>query len=256
MNQRIVLTFAACVFAAAVFQFFAGLGGAVFAAFAGLPAALLCWGLQRFFEVELENPWLAVAPPVVGCAVGVLILSLGVKHDPVYWFAPVLAGVQMALIVWWLQRDARRCSLCEARVAGVITFDCPRCHQSICENCWNHDKLRCRLCVQNAVPLFPDSKQWWDRNVGLTTKQGRCQVCQADWEQAELRACRKCGRPQCLECWDDANGVCARCHGHASDLPAGLAQLMPEESKKKKKNVQVPDLFRHRERRNQVQRRH
>jgi hypothetical protein len=233
MSQRVVLPLAACVFVAGVFQFFAGLGGPGLAAFAGITAALLCWVLIRFFEVETGNPWLAVAPPVLGCGIGVLLLTLGAKPDPLYWFAPVLAGLQMALIIWWLQRDTRRCSLCESRVAGLITFVCPRCHLVICENCWNHGKLRCRLCVQNAVPLFPDSKQWWDRNIGLTTKQGRCQICQADTEQAELRACRKCGRPQCLECWDDANGVCAKCHARPGELPAELEQLMPQESARK-----------------------
>jgi hypothetical protein len=97
----------------------------------------------------------------------------------------------------------------------------------VCESkCWEFEKLRCRLCVQNAVPLFPPSKQWWDQNIGLTTQQGRCQRCQVGPEEAELRTCPKCGRPQCLECWDDGNGVCTRCGWRTEALPAALKQFM------------------------------
>jgi hypothetical protein len=228
MNARSITVFAATTFLLWLVQFFAAMGGAGIALAASLLLAVLSVFLLRAFEAELPNPWLGVVPPFLAAFLGVLLWSLAQPGmDRLYWMAPFLAGALSAAIVWWQNRDARRCGLCNCRLAGKISFVCPRCNLEVCETkCWDFEKIRCRLCVQNAVPLFPPSRQWWDRNVGPGVTQGRCQVCQAGPEEAELRACPRCGRPQCIECWDDANGLCARCGWRVQALPEPLKQFL------------------------------
>jgi hypothetical protein len=228
MSGRTAGVFAAGAFVMALVQFFAAMGGPGVAVAAGFLLPLISLGVTKVFEVELENPWLAVAPPVAASVAGILLWGLSrASLDRLYWAAPMLAAALAAAVVWWRNRDARRCALCNGGLSSTIAFTCPRCSLLVCEsNCWDFEKLRCRLCVQNAVPLFPPSKQWWDQNIGLTTQQGRCQRCQAGPEEAELRTCPKCGRPQCLECWDDGNGVCTRCGWRTEALPAALKQFM------------------------------
>jgi len=228
MSGRSVTVLAATTFLLWLVQFFACMGGpgiavAVAAAVGGLAVFLL-----RVFEAELPNPWLALIPSAVASLLGVTVWSLAQPRlDRLYWLGPMLAAVVTAAIVWWQNRDARRCGLCNCRLAGKISFVCPRCNLEVCETrCWDFEKLRCRLCVQNAVPLFPPSRQWWDRNVGPGVTAGRCQVCQAGPEEAELRACPRCGRPQCIECWDDANGLCARCGWRVQALPESLRKFL------------------------------
>lgn len=230
MSARNIAVFATVSFVLGLVQFFAAMGGAGAALGASLVLAFLSLGALRMFEVEIENPWLAVIPPVAAGFLGVLLWSVARPGmDGLYWLAPFLAAGVAALIVWWKNRDERRCALCNGALSGKIAFTCPRCNLVVCETkCWDFEKIRCRLCVQNAVPLFPPSKQWWDRHVGLATTQGRCQRCQVGPEEAELRTCPKCGRPQCLECWDDSNGVCARCGWRVEALPESLKMFMQD----------------------------
>jgi hypothetical protein len=56
--------------------------------------------------------------------------------------------------------------------------------------------------------------------------QGRCQICMATPDKADLRCCGHCGRPQCRDCWDQANGQCSRCHWTIPDLPENLRPYM------------------------------
>ncbi len=228
MNARTGAVFAAGVFVMALAQFFGAMAGAGVGIGIACLLPLISLGLLRMFEVELQNQWLGVMPPVLASGIGVMLWAASRPGmDPLLWMSPCLAGMITAVIVWWKNRDARRCALCNSRVSNTITFTCPRCNLVVCESkCWDFEKIRCRLCVQNAVPLFPPSKQWWDKNVGLTTQQGRCQRCQVGPEDAELRTCPKCGRPQCLECWDDSNGVCSRCQRRVEALPDALKQFM------------------------------
>jgi len=133
----------------------------------------------------------------------------------------------MAGISAWRERDARRCELCNDRLAGAISFTCPRCGLPVCEaRCWDFERVRCRLCVQNRVPALPIEAEWWERNIGPQARRGRCQLCQSSAEEADLRSCPKCGRPQCRECWDDANGSCSRCGWSCPALPDGLKQFV------------------------------
>jgi hypothetical protein len=230
MNARSVTVLAATTFLLWLLVLFASMGGPAVAAAAAAAAGGLSVFLLRAFEAELPNPWLAVAPPLAAAVLGVSVWGLAQPRlDRLYWLAPMLAAAVAAAIVWWQNRDARRCGLCNCRLAGKISFVCPRCHLEVCETrCWDFEKIRCRLCVQNAVPLFPPTRQWWDRNVGPGVTAGRCQVCQVGPEEAELRACPRCGRPQCIECWDDANGLCARCGWRVPALPEALKQFLAE----------------------------
>lgn len=229
MNSRSVAVLAAGTFLMGVVQFFASMAGAGVALAAAALLPLVNLGLMKMFEAELPNPWIAVAPPFVAGAVGVGLWAVAKPGmDPLYWLGPVVAAAVAAGIVYWQSRDERRCALCSSRLGSTIAFPCPRCGMLVCEaKCWDFERVRCQLCVQNAVPLFPPKKQWWDQNVGLTTKQGKCQRCQVGPEEAELRTCPKCGRPQCLECWDDANGVCTRCQWRVAALPEALKAYLP-----------------------------
>lgn len=231
MNARSAAVFAAVVFLLTLVQFFAAMGGPGIAVAAGLALAFLSVLLLRLFEAELPNPWLAVAPPFLAGLLGVLLWSLAQPRiDRLYWMAPALAAGLSAAIVWWQNRDARRCALCNCRLAGRISFVCPRCNLEVCETkCWDFEKIRCRLCVQNSVPLFPSNRQWWDRHVGPPALQGRCQVCQVGPEEADLRSCPRCGRPQCIECWDDSNGLCSRCGWRVESLPDSLKMFLTDQ---------------------------
>jgi hypothetical protein len=55
---------------------------------------------------------------------------------------------------------------------------------------------------------------------------GRCQICLTTSDQVDLRACGRCGRSQCRECWDYANGQCSRCNWIMDELPETLRPYM------------------------------
>lgn len=231
MSARSAAVFSAVAFLLKLVQFFTAMGGPGIALAAAVAVAFLSVALLKLFEAELLNPWLAVLPPFLAALSGVLLRSLAQPHiDRLYWLAPALAAGVSAAIVWWRNRHARRCGLCNCRLAGRISFVCPRCNLEVCETkCWDFEKIRCRLCVQNSVPLFPPSRQWWDRHVGPPAYQGRCQVCQAGPEEADLRCCPRCGRPQCIECWDDSNGLCGRCGWRVETLPDSLRLFLTDQ---------------------------
>lgn len=227
MTLRAPATLAATVFVMAVLQFFSALGGLWFALGAALLLPFVTLNLMRFFEAHLERAWL-IAAPVVASAVGILIWALShPSMDVLFWFCPAASWALMAFVVWWQDRDARRCGLCNSRLAGAVSFACPRCGLNVCDQkCWDFERLRCRLCVQNQVPVFPPDGRWWDQNFGPGTKYGICQLCQTSGKDTELRNCPKCGRPQCRACWDDSNGMCSRCKWVTQALPETLKAYM------------------------------
>lgn len=229
MNSRTIATLIASFFVLLIATFFACMGGLVAALGVALVLPFIYLGMERFFEIELPQPWIALLPVTLASALGVGLWTLPRENsEPFYWAVPVVATLLLGGVLWWRSRGTQRCGLCNTRLDGKVAFGCPRCGMQVCEdNCWQFEKLRCRLCVQNQVPLFPSSKQWWDKNVGLATKFGRCQHCQAPPEEAELRSCPKCGRPQCLECWDDGNGLCTRCGWRVNELPEALKAFLP-----------------------------
>ncbi len=226
MTSRAIATLAAAVFVMTLLQFFSTLGGPWIAITAACALPFLAVGLLSFFEVRLGAASL-IGATVTASALGIVLSALARQNDPLLVLCPFIACGLMAAIIWWRGRNTQRCSLCNSRIAGEVSFTCPRCGLVVCENrCWDFVKLRCNLCVQNRVPALPPDGRWWDRIFGPATPHGRCNLCQSSGEETELRNCPKCGRPQCRDCWDDANGVCSRCQWLLPSLPDALKTYM------------------------------
>jgi hypothetical protein len=119
--------------------------------------------------------------------------------------------------------EPKRCALCNRRLAGAVALECPRCGMIVCdEHCWDFDHYRCNLCEANRVPIFAPDARWWDGKFGPRVEYGRCQICLSAAAEVNLRACGRCGRAQCKDCWDYANGQCTHCGWVVSDLPDKL----------------------------------
>jgi hypothetical protein len=183
--------------------------------------------VARFFSLIERPAWLL--PLLLG---GSSLLGLGIamlEHPlaAVAWLAAPLAILVSAIVVLLQTMSRRRCGLCNRHLGpGALTFTCPRCALEVCdENCWSFEHRRCQLCMEHRVPLLSAQKQWWDRVLGPTATHGRCQVCMASLEQADLRHCGRCRRLQCRDCWDNLNGECARCGWAIPDLPESLQQI-------------------------------
>lgn len=229
MNTRSIVTLAGMSFLLLLVQLVAALVSPAAAIVCGVVVALAAFGLLHFFEVELEPAWIATLAPVVSSALGIAIIYFLVagKQDPILWLAPVAGLATCGCIQAFRRSGSRRCGLCNRRIGRGVSFQCPRCGLLVCEqNCWVFGQCRCRLCEQNRVPFFPTDGRWWDRNFGPRAYYGRCQLCMATPEKADLRVCGKCGRPQCRECWDFANGQCSRCQWIVEDLPEPLRPFM------------------------------
>lgn len=225
MKTHTAASIIACSFLALLVQ----LVGLLIAPAAGIVAggftAIVFTLLFRFFEIELPQPWVPMVLPTVASLIGVLLV-VAAKQElgaPYIWFAPLLSFL-CALVIWFLrQSSSKRCALCNRRLRNGVVFDCPRCGLSVCDySCWVFDSRRCRLCEQNGVPIFSADVKWWNRQLGPRTSHGRCQLCQTPAQESDLRPCRNCGRPQCRDCWDAANGECSRCHWTIEDLPESL----------------------------------
>lgn len=227
MNARSIATLAAAVFVMTLGQFFGALGNIWIALTVALLLPLVTLGLGRFFEAEWGVPVKAGAP-AGSSALGILFLVMAQGNaDILFWCCPFLALLVSGTMLWMQSRNARRCGLCNRTLSGKVALGCPRCGLEVCDQtCWDFDKLRCRLCVQNHVPVLPPDGRWWDQNFGPATQFGRCQLCQTTAQEAELRNCPNCGRPQCRDCWDDANGVCTRCNWTVRGLPETLQVYM------------------------------
>jgi hypothetical protein len=155
-------------------------------------------------------------------ALGVLASIRGIS-TLLWCMAIALFGITSITAVV-IKITRRRCTLCHRRlVPHAITFNCPRCGLEVCDEfCWSFDHRRCRMCEENHVPVLPAQSQWWDRQLGPRVLHGRCQICMASPEQADLRSCGHCHRPQCRDCWDQTNGECSRCGWIMPDLPQSL----------------------------------
>lgn len=227
MTARNLVLAASIFFVLALLQLLTALVSPWAAIAGGVTAGLLLPALTRFFEVEWQSPWIAVALALGASAVGVLIAVLAQTGEQIVYlaFAPPAALIA-ATAVELLKGGGRRCGLCDKRVRGV-ELACPRCGLSVGEECcWVHERLRCRLCEQNEVPAFPVDKRWWDRSFGPRIERGHCQVTLEKAEDVDLRACRRCQRTQSVKAWDLNNGQCARCGWMVEELPERLAEYM------------------------------
>ena len=209
-------------------QFAFGIAGAPFA----LGGALLLGAGMTLLWLQLDLPssrlWL---PPLLLSSVVLLvslILELAFRSSFAEWFCALVtaagSGTTMAVVL----SHRIRCNLCNRRLGGGdLTFRCPRCTQTVCEQtCWNFEHRRCQLCLEQRVSLLTLESAWWTRGAGPRMALGRCQVCQAGAGEADLRACPKCRRPQCRDCWDFGNGECSRCGAALPDLPPSLTRVI------------------------------
>jgi hypothetical protein len=236
MNMRNVFTAVACFSFCFFVQFVSGLGGWGWAIAGGALTAILFLLLLVFFELNFRLPWLQYVLPVAASVAATLLsFATGGISDPLQWWAPAAAAAVTCSWLVYQTQNRRRCSLCNRRLgSSTLAFECPRCTLLVCADvCWDSDHLRCRLCVQNHVAILPAEPRWWDRQLGARVNQGRCQICMATPDQSDLRCCGHCGRPQCRDCWDQANGQCSRCHWIIPDLPEKLRAyiLTPADSR-------------------------
>ena len=224
MNTRTIASLLACAFLLVLIQLVTLLIQPIAGVVCGPVLAILSVLLLKFFQIELPQPWARILLPAGSSVLGVAIVFFFKPGQEVYlWFAPLLALVLSGIIVATQHFGSKRCALCGRRLRGRVAFDCPRCGMTVCDHtCWVFEASRCRLCEQNRVPIFSPDGRWWDRQLGPRTAQGRCQLCQSPASEVDLRPCRKCGRPQCRECWDAANGQCSRCQWTIEDLPDTL----------------------------------
>lgn len=209
-------------------QFCCGIAGALLAIPAALALGVGATLLWFHFDLPAGRSWL---PPVLLAGVVLLasaVLELAFQPEFAGWFAFLAAGLGSGATVAWTLRNRVRCNLCNRRLAsGALTFRCPRCTQQVCEEtCWSFEHRRCTLCLEQRVPVLPVETSWWSRVAGPRVPQGRCQVCLVAADAADLRACPRCRRPQCRDCWDFRNGECARCEAALPDLPASLAGIV------------------------------
>jgi hypothetical protein len=224
MNSRTIASLLTSSFLLTLLQLVVLLVHPVAGVICGAVLAILAAVLLKFFQIELPQLWAQVLLPTASSVVGVAIVVLAKPdHEIFVWFAPLLALAVSGVMVAIRHFGSRRCGLCGRRLRGRVAFACPRCGLTVCDHtCWVFETSRCRLCEQNRVPIFTSDGRWWDRQLGPRMPQGRCQLCQTPAPEADLRPCRKCGRPQCRECWDAANGQCSRCQWTIEDLPDSL----------------------------------
>lgn len=170
-------------------------------------------------------PLLAALASLAGLGIG--MAGSEISYPNAAWLAPLLAALPFGLMVVKDQLRGARCQLCHGNLRGLLSFLCPRCHLTSCENCWQFERGRCRLCDSNQVPLFPLDSEWWQERFGSQARGGRCALClrAEDWQISHW-ACANCGNGQCRTCWDDNNGQCSRCGWVIPDLPHEISEYV------------------------------
>ncbi len=141
-----------------------------------------------------------------------------------------IAGIAVAALAAYLytlgrtRQQVQRCSVCRTPIAGRAAFVCPRCHQTVCSQptCWLGQHVRCRLCHERGVVLFPLREDWWTTRLGKPVADGACESCYKEARETDLRECGQCHWPSCRRCWDYHNGRCTRCGWVMPDLPNAL----------------------------------
>lgn len=222
MKTRIVSSLLACSFILVLLQLISLLVRPLVGVVSGIFVAIVCTLLLHFFQLELRWEWTAaLATGASLLAVSIIFLSQA-SPPPYIWLSCILALVTSLAIVGVRRLRSRRCALCNRRLGRELAFGCPRCELLVCDHCWVFESSRCQLCEQNKVTIFPLDGRWWDRQFGPRIEHGRCQLCLTPAREIDLRACRKCGRPQCRACWDAANGQCSRCRWTVEELPESL----------------------------------
>jgi len=221
-GMRWISTLAGAGFLLALAQLLGALGGAWISAACGLATGALAYPLVAVFRLTALPWW--VAPLVAGSSslAGVAAAAFTRGSSAEIWMGPVLAPVAAFAVMGVARRRAGRCRVCNQNPGARVTFPCPRCRLLVCEDCWVFELSRCRLCDENQVRILSEDARWWDRRFGPPSQFGRCQLCLRTAGDADLHSCRNCGRSQCRECWDAANGQCSRCQWTIADVPESL----------------------------------
>ena len=200
-----------------------GLAGALAG---GFLCGILTIAGMRALALESENVYL---PPLAAAASSVLGLLLGISaagatYPHAAWTAPLLAALVPGALALRIALRSTRCQLCSTPLRRLLSFSCPRCQLTACENCWQFERGRCHLCDANQVALFPLEISWWQDRFGSQVRGGRCALClrAADGRIAQW-ACGGCGHSQCRLCWDDSNGLCSRCGWAVPDIPSEVS---------------------------------
>jgi len=226
MNTRGIALSVGTAFVLAILQLLIAFVSPIAAVAGGLAVGLACFGILAFLDIELESIWTPVLLSFVASLTGVAVFYFSAEGDPwIIWLAPALAAVASGMVVAVRNMGKRRCELCNRRVSSnAVLFLCPRCGLQVSDHgeCWAHAELRCRLCIENQVPVLPPDRRWWDRQLGMRVSQGRCQVTMESADAVDLRSCPHCGRLQSTFAWDMKNGQCARCGWTIEDLPERL----------------------------------
>ena len=236
MKTRIATTIIAVSVMLAGAQVLASLAGSIGGIVCGILLPLMSLYLLRFFHLGSERPWMNLLIPAWASLGGVFLVVVSTRalwNNPL-WFSPGCAIVSSIVSNAVIARSSRRCGLCNTNIAGEVSFSCPRCHLPVCEkSCWVFERLRCKLCERNQVPLPWRGQQWWTSHFGGVSRHGRCEYCKRAAEPSEsspsapsLRPCQQCGRFHCEECWDYLNCQCSRCGWTVEDLPPELQTLM------------------------------
>ncbi len=232
MRFRAPATLIGCGFLMTVIQLVGALAHPAVTFCAAVTIGLLTFVLFQVFQIEWDLWWAPVLLATAASTVGILIRAL--NPETASWslvFAPLVTFGTAGTVVLVRRRTSKRCGLCNRRLGSDVALECPRCGLLVCDRgCWDFDHCRCRLCEQNKVPIFSPDGRWWDRQLGPRVTFGRCQLCMTAAPEVDLRACAKCGRPQCRPCWDSANGQCSRCSWFIADLPSQLRIYMLPQS--------------------------
>lgn len=192
----------------------------------GLAGGLLCgvtvWIGPRVLALGFDQLWLLPLTALLASLLGVISSHLvgESKLDDRVWLAPLIAAAPSGLIALSRLMRGKRCALCRRSLRSVLSFSCPRCSMQICEYCWEFGRERCRLCEANHIALLPTESAWWVDRFGERRLSGTCSLCKtsAGGSHTPQWACVGCGHNQCAECWDDGNGICARCGWVVSDI--------------------------------------
>jgi len=226
MKPATLFSVVAAGFLLALAQTLAAIAGPIPAVLTGAADGFLVFPLFRLFGVEWEQWLVPLVTSVLASALGAFTGSLGtLEASPWLGISPLCAAAASLAVALLGKGRARVCQLCRQPMGKTLAFECPRCGLLVCERkCWRFDSCRCRLCADQAVPIFPAEARWWDQHFGPRAADGKCQLCLS--EGSDLRACPQCGRLQCRDCWDYANGQCGHCGWLLAELPPALKRYM------------------------------
>jgi hypothetical protein len=235
-TRTYVFLAALCLLASAV-QIVAVQWGLLSLLFGGLLSGLILLAGIRLLALEIDvlylSPLVAACASLLGLAVG--LAGADVKFPAAAWSAPLLAAFPTGTMALRTGLRAQRCQLCGTPLRRLLYFSCPRCQLVACENCWQFERGRCRLCEANLIRLFPLDISWWQEQFGSQLQTGRCALCLRPTDgQTAHWACVDCGHGQCRSCWDDNNGQCSRCGWTIPDLPAELSAFVAVGQRKEK----------------------